>query len=248
MAHKLQIKPFLPTLQELFFLQEWLSLKISPIYYGRGVPQGDRSPVILVPGFLGIDAYMTELFLWLKRIDYKPYFSNIGIAKDCPNFLTIKLMRSVRRIYRENANKKVHIIGHSLGGILARSAACRLPDYVASVICLGSPCFGNIKVSAFVANLMEFTRESILGIGAKGPFPGCSTETCECEFARSLLHSPWPASVKQTAIYTKEDGMVDWRSCKTGNRKVDIEVTSTHLGLIFNTNVYRHIARRLAKK
>jgi len=53
--------------------------------------------------------------------------------------------------------------------------------------------------------------------------------------------------VAQTAIYTREDGIVDWRYCRTGDRRVDIEVSGTHLGLIVNPKTYLHIAQRLAR-
>jgi hypothetical protein len=62
-------------------------------------------------------------------------------------------------------------------------------------------------------------------------------------FACSLRRK-WPTSVAQTAIYSREDGIVDWR--RTGDPKVDVEVNGTHLGLIFNSTTYMHIAERLA--
>lgn len=46
--------------------------------------------------------------------------------------------------------------------------------------------------------------------------------------------------------YSREDGIVDWRYCRTGNPKVDVEVGGTHLGLIFNSTTHMHIADRLA--
>ena len=58
-----------------------------PVYYGFGVPRGDDSGVVIIPGFLGTDLYLTELHGWLGRIGYRPYFSGIGINADCPNLL-----------------------------------------------------------------------------------------------------------------------------------------------------------------
>jgi len=50
----------------------------------------------------------------------------------------------------------------------------------------------------------------------------------------------------ETAIYSREDGIVDCRYCRIGDPKVDVEVGGTHLGLIFNSTTYLHIAERLA--
>ncbi len=53
-------------------------------------------------------------------------------------------------------------------------------------------------------------------------------------------------SVIQTAIYTRSDGIADWRYCTTGDPENDFEVTGTHIGLAFNASAYGVIARRLA--
>jgi hypothetical protein len=55
-----------------------------------------------------------------------------------------------------------------------------------------------------------------------------------------------PASVFQTAIYTRNDGIADWRYCITGEPGSDFEVAGTHIGLAFNAAAYAIIARRLA--
>jgi hypothetical protein len=55
-----------------------------------------------------------------------------------------------------------------------------------------------------------------------------------------------PTSITATAIYTRDDGMVDFRYCKTGKPGCDFEVSGTHVGLVFNPSVYTIIADRLA--
>jgi hypothetical protein len=52
--------------------------------------------------------------------------------------------------------------------------------------------------------------------------------------------------VRQTAIYTKSDGIVDWHVCRTGRPGVDFEVSATHIGLAFNPIVFDVVAHRLA--
>jgi hypothetical protein len=56
----------------------------------------------------------------------------------------------------------------------------------------------------------------------------------------------FPKTVRQTAIYSKCDGMMDWRVCRTGDPDVDIEVSSTHLGSVLSPLVYKIVAERLA--
>lgn len=64
--------------KEALFAADLLLLHSSPIYYGLGVPRGDGSAVVLVPGFLGTDTYLKQLHAWLGRIGYRPYFRESG--------------------------------------------------------------------------------------------------------------------------------------------------------------------------
>jgi len=72
---------------EALFGVELLLLHAAPVFYGFGVPHGDRSAVVLIPCFLGTDPQMTHLHLWLRRIGYRSYFSRIGVNAGCPNLL-----------------------------------------------------------------------------------------------------------------------------------------------------------------
>ena len=54
--------------KEALFGADILLLHASPVYYGLGVPHGDGSAVILIPGFLGTDLYLSHLQSWLNRI------------------------------------------------------------------------------------------------------------------------------------------------------------------------------------
>src|SRR5689334_25375784 len=113
-----------------------LLLHASPVYYGIGVPRGDNSAVVLLPGFLGSDLYLVELFAWLQRIGYRPYFSGIGLNADCPNLLIRYGLNATLDRARRETRRKIHLLGHSLGGLLARAAAAERPGQIASVITL----------------------------------------------------------------------------------------------------------------
>ena len=76
--------------------------------------------------------------------------------------------------------------------------------------------------------------------------PHCYTGSCTCKFLSSLRRK-MPRSMFETAIYTRQDGVVDWRYCITGNDEADFEVSGTHIGLAFNASVYTIIAKRLAE-
>ncbi|MGB2695507.1 MAG: hypothetical protein WBD55_10000 [Dehalococcoidia bacterium] len=236
-----------PLWREVLFGVDWLALRLSPVYYGIGVPKGDGSPVIVLPGFLGSDTYLVEMYYWLQRLGYKPYYSQIGRNAECPEVLTERLFKTMDEAYEETG-RKLHLIGHSLGGLLARSAAIRRSEQVAQVITLASP-FQDIRAHPMVLAAASFVRGRIRerrNAGEKVKRE-CYSGGCTCEFAGSLRNDI-PDSVLRTAIYTKTDGVVDWHSCIEEDESLNIEVDGTHAGLAFNPQVYRRLAKLLAAK
>lgn len=229
---------------EALVAAELLLLHATPTYYGLGVPHGDSSGVVVIPGFLGTDIYLMELHAWLQRIGYRPYFSGIGLNAECPNLLIQRRLNETIAKARKETRGKIHVIGHSLGGIIARAIAHQRPDIIASVITLGAPFRGTVMHSG-VLRVVEMVRKRILEEHGGGVLPGCYTGRCTCNFLESLRQDI-SGSVLETAIYTRDDGIVDWRYCMTRNPEVDFEVSGTHLGLAFNSTVYTLIAERLA--
>lgn len=232
----------LPIWFESFVGIDWTLLHISPVYFGFGIPEGDGSPTIVVPGFLGSDLYLYELHFWLSRIGYKSYLSNIGWNADCLNTLSEKLIATIKKANQETG-KKVHLIGHSLGGVLSRSAAVQYPELVESVITLASP-FRGVRSHPRVLEISEKIRSRIFKEVDEKEFPNCYTGKCDCIAVKSLHHG-LPPEMKQTAIYTKSDGIVEWKNCLSRTPENNYEVTGTHVGLVYNFKVYKLIAERL---
>jgi pimeloyl-ACP methyl ester carboxylesterase len=236
----------LPIWQELLVGVEMAYLRLSPAYWGYGIPRGDGSAVVVIPGFLMTDFYLGEFRTWLRRIGYKSYVSGIPINAECPNLLIQRHLNDTIRQAHEETGKKIHLIGHSLGGVLARAVAAQLRDRIASVITLASP-FRGVAVHPTVLRAAEVVRDQILDRHGAGVLPSCYTGACTCRFLDSLTRR-LPKSMRQTAIYTKTDGIVDWHVCRTGKPEIDFEVPSTHIGLVFNPIVYNVVAHRLAGK
>ena len=229
--------------KEALFGAELLLLHASPVYYGFGIPRGNGSAVVVIPGFLGNDEYLGHMHGWLDRIGYRTYVSGINLNAECPNLLIRdRLAKIIDKAIRE-CGGKIHIIGHSLGGVIARSVANQRPNDVASVTTIGSPIRGVVAHHA-VLSAAQAVRTKILQEHGKKVLPECYTARCTCDFICSLK-SRIPENVLETAIYTQDDGVVDWRYCLSNNEDANFEVPGTHIGLAFNASVYSIIANRL---
>jgi pimeloyl-ACP methyl ester carboxylesterase len=204
---------------------DWLGLQLSPVYAGIGVARGRGAPVVLVPGMLASNASLGPLRRWLTRMGYAPCVADIQRNSGCPDEVLARVLECVDRAHAETG-RKVSIIGHSLGGAIARAAALAAPEKVARVITLGAPVDG-CRVHPFVF---------FAGMLSRGDCDG----TCMTSY-----QDPLPASVEETCVYSKRDGIVDWRTCLRDDARA-IEVQSTHCGMIFNAGVFRALARVLA--
>ncbi|MEO6399138.1 MAG: alpha/beta fold hydrolase [Tepidiformaceae bacterium] len=230
-----------PMWRESLFALDWLALRSSPVYYGCGVSRGHGQPVVVVPGFLASDTSLVELYGWLSRIGYTPYFSNIGRNADCPDHIGTQLLETVKRAHRETG-KRVALIGHSLGGMLSRSLALDFPEHVSMVISMGSPFRDAVRAHpSLIAATESLRRNRGAGSNIK---PSCFSGHCTCPFVKNML-APEIYQVAHFAIYSKNDGVVDWHSCLEEDATLNSEVNCTHIGMAFHPGVYRELARRL---
>jgi pimeloyl-ACP methyl ester carboxylesterase len=240
-----QDEAILPSWRELFWPIEWAALHSSQVHAGTGLPRGDGQPVMLVPGFLESDLQMTELRDWLQRLGYRPSASGFPVSADCPDVLLEKILETLVGLVAQTGTR-VAIVGHSLGGSLARAAATLRPDLVSGVVSLGSP------LRPFRASRLLAAAGRWATLVAPDPleFPRAHDghwhrTTCSCQLVDALAQ-PFPATVTRRAIFTPTDGIIDWRSCLDPDPALNVEVAGTHLGLVANAGAYRAIAEALA--
>ena len=235
--------------REALFGLDWLSLRLSPVYLGIGVPRGDGSPIVLVPGLFSVGVHMLEMYLWLRRIGYSPFLSSVGINVDCMQALTQWLENTVVDVHAKTG-EPVRLIGHSLGGFVARRVAMRRPEIVSQLISLGVP----IRAMEAHPAIMAATR--FLGKSVEpywpaeagaGRGPGvCYTERCECLAGQPQVPC-LPPSVHRASLYSRSDGVIPWRNCLEPEPTLNYEVGGSHIGLVFNPRVYRIVAGLLAE-
>ncbi|MCB1748669.1 MAG: alpha/beta fold hydrolase [Gammaproteobacteria bacterium] len=233
-----------PLWREAVWGFEWAQLRLSPVFYGIGVPHGRGEPVLVIPGFMAGDLLMLEMHRWLKRIGYRSSLSRIPWNNDCPDLTGRKLLHRVRRLY-ERTGKRVNLVGHSLGGMLARSIVQEVPEYVDRVVTLGSPFRSLVKAHPAVVGIWDKLKLAQGGLIGRNLHASCGTGHCTCTFVRNMS-LPKAVDVPQYAIYSRNDGVADWSSCIEDDPSMNREVSCTHIGMAVHAGVYRELAGCLA--
>lgn len=228
---------------ELRWQAELARLLVDPLYRGVGVPHGDGSPVLLIPGFLVGDESLGVLAAWLKRIGYQPRRAGIRVNVDCSDRALDRLDQRLELIHRQSG-RAVSIIGHSRGGHFAKALATRRPDRVRRVISLGAGLDTPFDISLPTKAAVVAVRAAHRPASGPARRNGCLTEACDCAFARDYA-APFPVGVPLTSVYSRNDGVVWWEACIVPYAEC-VEVTGSHVGLAFNRRSYQVIGDRLA--
>jgi triacylglycerol lipase len=212
---------------------EYLRLVRDPVFRGFEVPPGLGRPVLLIPGFLAGDWTLRTAFQWLRRVGYRPRMGgvafNVMYSEQVLRLLTDALSALHRR-----TRSRVSLVGHSRGGVLAKVMAHRRPELVEQVIGLGSPLQDPFDVHPLT---MAGVRAAHVFNVVRSGHPA----SVEMRFLRDLAAPP---KVPMTSIYSRSDGVVNWRACLRSDIH-SIEVSGSHVGLALNPDVYRILAHLL---
>ena len=210
--------------------------------YASLTPVRSVEPVVLVPGFMAGDSSLMLMSRHLRRLGYRTYRSTMHANVGCTQEASYALERRIEAITIKR-ERKVTIVGHSLGGLLARGIAARRPDLVDGIITMGSPMLapGAIhSVLAFDLSVVIALRRAGLG-GMMGD--DCTSGDCarlSWEESRQVLD----ASVAFTSIFSRRDGVIDWRGCLDPGAET-VEVSTSHLGMAIDPGVYDIVADTL---
>ena len=201
-----------------------------------------HDPVLLVPGFMAGDATLSAMASFLRHQGFRTYRAQIRVNAGCTREAADRLERRIETIAIRR-NRKVTVVGHSLGGMLARGLASRRPDLIEGIVSMGSPVLapGAVhKVLAWDAEMLaRLTRAGFRGMMSADCFGG---ECARLSFEESKL--PIDPDLAFTAIYSRRDGIVDWRACLDPAAE-HVEVRTSHVGMAVDPVVMDHVLTAL---
>jgi len=191
-------------------------------------PRGDGHPVLVLPALLKSDRSTEFLRRRLEELGYEA--SNWGLGTNIgPTDRALDGSEARLRALHQRHFRRVSLIGHSMGGLIAREIAKRAPGAVRQVITLCSPI--QPPIAANVELLFRLFS----------PWHSARLPALWADL-------PTPPPVPATAIYTRTDGVVSWQSCRdvAGPERENIEVTGCHTTMARNPGALAIIADRLA--
>jgi triacylglycerol lipase len=222
---------------------EAAALLRDPVLRGDGLRDGRGRPVLLIPGFLAGDTSLGPMAGWLKRAGYRPTRAGMRANVDCSGVLVERLEERLERVVGEQGKRAV-LVGQSRGGSLAKVLAARRPDLAAGIVTLGSPQLAPLAVHPLVR--LQLHAVGALGsLGAPGLFRrSCLDGDCCADFWEQLA-GPLPAGVGLVMVYSRSDGIVDWRACLDPDADEQVEIESSHVGMAVSPAAWKAIASAL---
>ena len=230
-------------LAETRWTAELVRLLVDPVYRGAGVPRGDGRPVVLTPGLGAGDQTLAVLALWLRRMGYRAHTAGFVTNADCSDRALDRVERKVLALRRRHGSR-VALVGHSRGGHYSRALAAQRPDDVSHAISIGADLKRQMGISRPTLYAVAAARRGI-HVAGRARAAACLTAECTCRFSQAFA-APFPSErVHLTSIYSKGDGVVAWEGAVVPEAQC-VEVTGSHVGLVFNRKAYRAIAEALA--
>lgn len=191
-------------------------------------PRGDGSSVIDMPGWKAPESSMAPIRAYLRWLGYDARTWGLGTNAGNPERDAALMAEHVLERSAQSG-RPVALVGWSLGGVVAREVARSVPEAVSKVVTFGSPIIGGPTHTFAARTYSQVERHRI-------------EQLIEATDRENPLHVP------VTAIFTRRDGVVNWRACI--DRRTEgvrhIEVKSSHLGLGIDPDVWQAVAEALA--
>jgi triacylglycerol lipase len=207
-------------------------------------PVRSPDPVVLVPGFMAGDFTLLLMSRHLRKLGYRTYRSTMHANVGCTQEASYSLERRIEAISIRR-ERKVTIVGHSLGGLLARGVAARRPDLVDAIVTMGSP----MLAPGAVHPILAFDLAVVIALrrAGLGSMMGedCTSGDC-ARLSWEESQRPLPKAVAFTSIFSRRDGVVDWRSCLDPVAET-VEVSTSHLGMAIDPGVLDIVTDTLAR-
>lgn len=193
-------------------------------------PRGNGRVTIAIPGWRAPEGSTLPIRAFLHGLGHDARSWGLGTNVGDVEELRDRFVERVANLC-DTSGRAVNLVGWSLGGVIAREVARAVPESVHQVVTYGSPVIGG----------PSFT----VGAASYGP-----EECARVTALQQELDANDPIRTPITAVFTRNDNIVDWRACidRSSQNVAMVEVDSTHVGLGIDPDVWMVAARALAER
>lgn len=190
-------------------------------------PRGTKQPALFIPGLKAGDSSNAPIRAFLRQKNFMTYGWGLGTNDGDAEGQLPKVIDRTEELF-ERSGEPIALVGWSLGGLLAREVARERPELVSQVITYGTPVVGGPLYTNVSGVYSQEERVELA--------------------ARIEVRNLKPIDVPITAMYSKRDGIVSWRACidDFSPDVTMVEITSTHVGMGIDPDVWRVILERMA--
>ena len=222
---------------------EAASLLRSSVFRGEGVEDAGGQPVVLVPGFLAGDDSLGLMTSWLRRTGHRTRSAGMRWNVDCSSAAADRLGERLECL-ADRHGQRVAIIGQSRGGNFAKVLAQRYPQFVSGIVTLGSPQTDPFDIHPIV-HAQVMAMGTLGSLGVRGLFSHrCRWGNC-CQSFWDDMRKPLRDDVRYVSVYSRTDGIVNWRACLDPHADRHVEVDASHIGMAVHRGTYRAVAEAL---
>lgn len=248
-------KPLLSPLRPLRSVGRIMASNLGTLryYFGDSTARYDDAgmpgeTVLLIHGFFQTRRVMDTLERRLRADGFRVISFHLGgllwnfNTRGVPT-LAKRIDEKVRRLQERYGLERIHIVGHSMGGLVARHLVQHGggDDYTATVITLGTPHHGTPTAAIGAGMGLLFVSHAMWQLFPMSPL------------IKRLNEEPFPGGCRLVSVYSKHDLVCPWRSSvlRSGDggdvRNVLVKGLG-HMGLVEDPWVYGLIVRELVDR
>ena len=184
----------------------------------------DGPPALVIPGFIAHDRTTAALRRALAQAGWRVHGWEMGVNWGA-RAETVERLKD--RLDQISPDKKVLVVGWSLGGLFARELARACPERVCAVVTLGSPFSGDPK-----QNNVWRLYERVAGHKVDAP-----------PLPRITDKPPVP----HLALWSRKDGLIAPRAARglEGERDEAVELDCTHMAFGISARAAQEAVREI---
>lgn len=219
------------------YIAEYICCFVTCILYPlgwlptRSTPEPPPKPVVLLlHGLYQSRASCFYLQYYLQQRGYSVFSINLPPWKDIET-LTECIDRKINELHQQGYNGSIDIVGHSMGGIIARNYIQRRGGarHIRHCITLGTPHCGTKLVPFSITKLAQLLSP-------------------KSDFINQLSQCDWPGHVSFTSIYSETDNIVlppcFSKHPHANNFAIDL---SGHLSLLYHPQCLKYLEQTLSE-